>query len=111
MTVNRKIIEALAFMKIPIVESFYDGKKEEYITFETPIDSGADFGDDKPGGVIVQVKVHWWIPNKKNYLAGKRKIRSALHNAGFTFPYVTVLPDPDTSIRHIVFECEIEDED
>ena len=69
MTVNRKIIDALAFLKIPVAESFYDGKEEEYITFETPIDSGADFGDDEPGKIIVQVWVHWWIPIKKNYLA------------------------------------------
>ena len=62
MTVNRKIIDALAFLKIPVAESFYDGKEEEYITFETPIDSGADFGDDEPGKIIVQVRVHWWIP-------------------------------------------------
>ena len=56
MTVNRKIIDALAFLKIPVAESFYDGKEEEYITFETPIDSGADFGDDEPGKIIVQVR-------------------------------------------------------
>ena len=97
MTVNRKIIDALAFLKIPVAESFYDGKEEEYITFETPIDSGADFGDDEPGKIIVQVRVHWWIPIKKNYLAEKKKIRNALH-------------DPDTLIRHVLFECEIEEE-
>ena len=73
MTVNRKIIDALAFLKIPVAESFYDGKEEEYITFETPIDSGADFGDDEPGKIIVQVRVHWWIPIKKNYLAEKKE--------------------------------------
>ena len=110
MTVNRKIIDALAFLKIPVAESFYDGKEEEYITFETPIDSGADFGDDEPGKIIVQVRVHWWIPIKKNYLAVKKKIRNALHDAGFTFPYVRILPDPDTLIRHVLFECEIEEE-
>ena len=111
MTVNRKIIQALNFLKIPVRESFYDGDDAEYITFETPFSNGADYGDDEPEEVITEVKIHWWLPMKKNYLTDKNRIRKALFYAEFTFPTLEVIPDPDSSIRHILFECEIEEEE
>ena len=40
----------------------------------------------------------------------KNRIRTALFDQGFTFPEVTVLLEEDVGIRHLVFECDIEEE-
>ena len=48
------------------------------------------------------------MPEKENFIKIQNKIRKALFEQGFTFPQVTVLTE--NKKRHLVFECEIEEE-
>lgn len=110
MTVNQKIINALQFLQIPITADFFGGGKEEYVTFNYVTDEGEVFADDEPTEDITGLQIHYFLPSDRNYLDNKRKIRKALLKAGCTYPDVTVLMEPDNKTRHIVFECEIENE-
>lgn len=109
MTVNEKIVQALTPFGIPIKTDFHGGHDDEYFTFNYADDRATDFGDDGPQHVVAYMQIHWFLPRQKDYLALKKKIRNALFHAGFTYPEVTVMTERD--IRHVVFECEIEDED
>lgn len=109
MTVNEKIKQALSPLGIPVVADFYGGGKDEYFTFNYADDRAVDFGDDAPQHIVAYMQIHWFMPRQKDYLAGKKKIRNILFQAGFTYPEVTVMTEGD--IRHVIFECEIEDED
>ena len=40
----------------------------------------------------------------------KNEIRDALLREGFTYPEIESMDDPNPDIRHLVFECEIEEE-
>jgi len=44
------------------------------------------------------------------FLEAKRKIRRVILEEGGTYPDVTVLMEPDNKTRHIVFECEFEND-
>lgn len=109
MTVNEKIVQALEPFGIPIRADFYGGGEKEYFTFNYADDRAADYGDDAPQHVVASMQIHWFLPRNKDYLKLKKKIRNALFRAGFTYPEVTVITEKN--IRHVVFECEIEDED
>ena len=108
MTVNEKIINVLESLNIPIKSDFYGGGEKEYITFNFAGDE-AEFADDEPISLTTSVQIHYFLPAKKNYLPIKKKIRKLLFISGFTYPAVTVIVEDET--RHIVFECEIEDDD
>lgn len=108
MSVNEKIIKALKPLGITAKPDFAKGAEEEWCAFNFVDDRGGDFGDGKPGTTIVSVMIHYYMPADKNYRITKRNIRNALAKAGFSFPEVTVLREEE--VRHIVFECEIEDD-
>lgn len=110
MTVNQIIIEALEPFDIPITPDFYGDGNEEYITFNYADDRAKLYSDDAPVSDIAYMQIHYFLPAKKNYLENKKKIRRTLHENGFTYPEVTELIEPDNKIRHIIFECEIENE-
>ncbi len=59
---------------------------------------------------VAYMQIHYFLPANKDYLENKKKIRKALLGAGFTYPEVSVLMEPGNKERHIVFECEIENE-
>lgn len=110
MTVNEKIIQALQPFDIPVVTDFFGGKQKEYFTFNYAADHAVLFGDNAPMEVLADVQIHYFLPMRKDYLEIKKAIRRALLEAGFTFPAVTSLVEPDGEIRHLIFECEIENE-
>lgn len=109
MTVNEIIINALSPFGLSIDPNFDGGGKEEYITFNYADDTGECFADDAPTCVVAYMQIHYFLPIEKNYLQKKKELRNALFDAGFTYPEVTVLTEGKT--RHIIFECEIENED
>lgn len=116
MTVNEKIVQALTPFGIPIKTDFHAGDDDEYFTFNYADDRAVDFGDDGPQHVVVSMQIHWFLPRLKDYLEMKRKIRNALFRGGFTYPEVTEFVEKsiqksDKDIRHVIFECEIEDEE
>lgn len=108
MTVNEKIIEALRPLDIPVTPDFNGGGAKEYITFNYADDSAGAFGDDAPLFDVAYMLIHYYLPLEKDYLETKRTIRRLLFEAGFTFPNVTELTEE--AKRHIIFECEIENE-
>lgn len=111
MTVNKRIIDALNPLGIPVTADFFGDGGEEYITFNYVTDKGALYADDEPEADVAEMQVHYFLPATKNYLENKKKIRKALLEAGFTWPDVTVLMEPDQKTRHLTFECEIENEE
>ena len=112
MTAFSAIQNALGGMEIPVKPYTYRGEEEKYITYNYANDAGADFGDDAPGCDLTSVQVHYFMPiiNSKgkheNFLAIKKEIRNALHEAGFTYPQVTVMEEQETNTWHLIFECE-----
>lgn len=110
MTVNEIIVNTLERFKIPVKADFYGGGEEEYFTFNYSSDRGELFGDCEPNEVVVSVQIHYFLPMDKDYLEMKKKIRKSLFDSGFTYPEVTNLTEPDGNIRHLIFECEIEND-
>lgn len=109
-------------LSIPAYPDSYTGKDsarpERWITYNFAADNGALYGDDAPNAVVHSIQVHLFMPANKNFFAIKNSIRNALFEDGFTYPEITVLVDKITTansgtskLRHIVFECETEDED
>ena len=110
MTVNEIIIKALAPFDIPITPDFFGGGAKEYFTFNYADDRAADFGDNAPLHVVAYMQVHYFAPMEKDYLSMKKTVRRALFDAGFTYPDVTDATIKEDRIRHLVFECSIENE-
>ena len=110
-------------LNIPAYPDSYTGKDsarpERWITYNFAADNGALYGDDAPNAVVHSIQVHLFMPANKNFFAIKNSIRNALFEDGFTYPSiplntvdeVTTANSGTHKIRHIVFECETEDED
>ena len=110
MTINQKIIKALKPLGITVTSDFFGGGNSEYITFNYVKDGAELFADDQPIEDISSMQIHYFLPSTKDYLEAKRKIRRAILEEGGTYPDVTVLMEPDNKTRHIVFECEFEND-
>lgn len=96
-------------VKVPTVAfGMYRGTATTYINFNYVDDRAVIYADNEPQIDVTIVQVHLFIPRTLNHMALKKKIRSKLFNAGFTYPAVTTLEENDTDKFHIVFECEIE---
>ena len=110
MIVSELITESLAELNLPIAESLYEGDADEYITFNKTDDTGADFGDNDPGTNVIYMHIHYVCPWLYDYHPTCRRIRNILKNTGFTWPEVTDVSDEATRMRHIAFECAIEND-
>lgn len=111
MTVNERIIEALSPFGYPVKADICRDGSPRYFTFNYADDRGEDFGDNTPQTVTAYMQIHLFLPMNDDYLAEKAKVRQALVRAGFTFPEITELNEPEKNIRHLVYECEIESEE
>ena len=109
-------------LNIPAYPDSYTGKDsarpERWITYNFAANNGDLYGDDAPNAVVHSIQVHLFMPANKNFFAIQNSIRNALFEDGFTFPDITSKVDEITTansgtskLRHIVFECETEDED
>lgn len=121
MSVNALIRKTLKSFGFEVVPDVYDGEDETYFTFNFPDERGAGFADNAPSHLITYVQIHLFIPEDESYLQLKKDVREALFTAGFTYPAVTVRTEKEvsakslaekkkTEARHIIFECEIEEE-
>lgn len=90
--------------------SLVGGGNSEYITFNYVKDGAELFADNQPVEDISLMQIHYFLPSTKDYLEAKRKIRRVILEEGGTYPDVTVLMEPDNKTRHIVFECEFEND-
>lgn len=110
MTVNEKIKNALKKFELPVTPDFFGGGEREYVTFNYADDHAAVFADDVPILVETDMQIHYFLPADKNYLGAKKGMRKALFEAGFTYPDVTEFVEPDSNVRHIIYECRIEND-
>lgn len=109
MTTYEKIVQSIQEFGCPYQPDLYTGDSERYFTYNYADDRGALFADNVPQTVIAGVQVHFYMPATESFSEIKNKIRTSLLRNGFTFPAITVLTEKEKSIRHIIFECEIEE--
>ena len=109
-SVNKIIVTALRPFGLPVAENLYTGTGKEYFTYNYADDSVGDLGDDLPQAYVASMQIHYFCPLNNSYAGMKRRIRAALVAAGFTPPTVTDASDTTDKIRHLVFECGIENE-
>lgn len=110
MTTFEKIIQAIEPFGYPHSPCVYTGPEDHWFTYNYADDYGVNYADDEPQSVINQIQLHFFLPANEDYTEIKNRIRNALFRQGFTFPEITLLDDPDPKLRHVVFECEIEEE-
>lgn len=110
MTAPQRITEALAEFGYPVAEGYYTGSEDHYFVFNYADEYGADFGDDTPECTVAAMQVHFFLPRDEAYQTIKRSIREALFSAGFTYPAITNFTVKETNTRHIVYECEVDEE-
>jgi len=98
----KKAVEGIA----PVQAGTYLPKdpNETYIVFNY-YTLPADYADDEPGHEIIYAQVHLFCPAGKNSLVMRRKIKKAVHEAGFTFPSTVDATDADG--QHHIFECTL----
>lgn len=107
-TWQENIVDALAELELPVAEKLYEGKADEFITFNLADSQPEDFGDDEDLSLTYYVQIHYVCPWEYDYTDKVKKIRKALKGAGFTFPELTDYSDSENRIRHHIFECAIE---
>lgn len=110
MTVFEKIIEAIKPFDLPHAPDIYTGKKKSYFTYNYSDDRGLGFGDDGCDLSVAYIQVHFFLPIKENFIEKKKQIRDRLVMMGFTYPSIRIVTEEDRGLRHLVFECEIEEE-
>ena len=110
MTTFARIIRAIKTFGYPHSPGVYKGPEKHWFTYNYTDDHGGNYADDEPQSVINRVQIHFFLPASEDYIEKKNEIRDALFEEGFTFPEITTVDDPDPELRHIVFECEIEEE-
>lgn len=111
MTTYEKIIKAMEPFGWPHAPDLYTGKAERFFYYNYADDRGLGFGDDGCDLSVAYVQVHVWLPMKDNIVTLKRKIRDRLVEQGFTYPSIENLTEDSMRMRHLVFECEIEEEE
>lgn len=108
MSTFAKIINAIKRFGYPYEPDIYTGEAERYFTYNYAADEGTLFGDNGAGSAIVSVQIHFFLPADDNFIKIKNQIRSELEKQGFTFPEITVIRE--NKMRHIIFECDAEEE-
>ena len=92
-----------------VVDGVYNGTATNYITFNI-MDSRCEvFSDNTPKLDTTAMQIHLFCPLNYDYYSDKTNIRKELVKSGFTYPIVTTMVETDTQKRHIVFECEIQE--
>ncbi len=108
MTEFEKIITAIEPFGFPYAPDIYKGGEESFFVYNYADGRTVLYADNEPKAVVASVQVHLYLPAEENFILLKNKVRRALHKQGFTYPEVTVLREAKK--RHIVFECDIEEE-
>ena len=109
MTAFQNIVEAIKGFGYPYEPDLYTGTDKKYFTYNYADDRGDLYGDNEPGTIIASVQVHFFLPIGENFIREKNKIRKALFQQGFTYPEATIETEKENEIRHIIFECDIEE--
>ena len=112
MNTFEKVKSAADSLNIPAFPDWYYGDDlDTYITYNMSEETPDNFGDDHPNAVLATVQVHLFMPCNVNFFELRNNLRKALYETGLSYPSVVQNNiDDGTTIRHIVFECE-DDED
>lgn len=109
MTTYEKIVEAVKPFGLPYAESVYKGNASKWIVYNYADIYGEVFGDDEPDIIVNSVQVHLYLPVNEPFNELMKRIRKALHAQGFTWPEIPSIDIEDEKLRHITFECDIEE--
>ena len=81
---------------------------DEYIVYNSWMDTPEDFGDGKAQAWINHIQVHLYTV--KNYKKIKRTIKNALETNGFTISEIESMNDRESGHFHICFSGFIQEE-
>ncbi len=108
MNTFEKIVEAIKPFKIPYAPDIYYGSTEKHFVYNYVFDASGICADDDMIEAVADIQLHLYMPVSENFISLKNEIRHALIKQGFTSPEITQIIEKKT--RHIIFECEIEEE-
>ena len=106
MNINKKIIDTLSPLGLPVKENLYTGNETQWIVFNYADDRGDAYANDAPAVEVATMHIHLYAPLDFNYQNLKKQIRSLLFEAGFSYATVSTEIETDTRLRHLIFECE-----
>ena len=105
-TVNKMLVDALAFTGYEVSFNTYIGTSPTYFVFlvnSVP----TYFTDDEVMYVINNVDLHFYCPITMNTTELRKNVKKALQSAGFTYPIETDVSDERS--QHFLYEFEIEE--
>ncbi len=118
MNVNQKVETALSNLvndNIWPLSCPLEEPPDEWIVYNPELEAPGDFGDDRDLEWVHYMQVHWFkrgtAKSPVNYVGIRKAIRARLRDAGFTVSDITTLFENDTGITHLVFSCNIEEDD
>ncbi len=87
-------------------------KRTTWITYNISYERGQMYGDDKAHDRATAIQVHLFLPRRENFFHVRKLLRDALITQGFTHPEMVnnSLEGKENEIRHIVFECQDDEE-
>lgn len=88
--------------------------RDIWITYNLTYEMGELYGDDVANDLRTGVQVHLFFKlsadRDVNFFPLSRRLRKALIAQGFTHPQMMYNTIEDNKVRHIVFECEDDEE-
>lgn len=109
MSIESRIVEAVAFTKMPCAHPNYDGEEKAFFTFNMDA-IPSNFADDTPLHDRWLIQLHMFAPVTQNTRKLRKQVRQAIFDAGFTYPdqidASEAFKKTDGSEQHIVFEFE-----
>lgn len=96
---------------LPVKPYEYKGTKAEYIIYNEEDERGIGHADDRPQAESIWWQVHLFTPVTYDYREMKRKIRSMLHDAGFSVGPTSTIYENETETVHVVISCNTEEEE
>lgn len=118
MNVNRKIETALSDLvgnNIWPLSCPLEEPPDEWVVYNPELETSEEFGDDQDLEWMHYMQVHWFKrgdgKRPVNYVGIRKTIRARLRDAGFSVSDIETLFEKDTGITHLVFLCNIEEDD
>lgn len=109
MSIASRIVNAVSFAGLPCVQVSFNGDADTYFVFNLQAVPSA-FADDAPEADIWLIQLHLYAPFTLDTTKLRRKVRNAIHEAGFTYPDMqdasSGIRSTDGTEQHIVFEFE-----
>lgn len=104
----KTIADSVGLPNEPDVLTHYEELPKQWIAYNYAYQGGDEFADDAPQEDTASVQVHLYSKISIGTTKLQKKIQRALFEAGFTYPEITV--NREDSYRHVIFECEIDEE-